>query len=67
MGSIIDKIKQALVNYLINSVLTKENVTKWITERLDTALENAKKSPETWDDPIVQRLHDIWEEISKTA
>ena len=64
MQAITDKIISAIVSYLVNQILTKENVVKWINERLDKAVEAAKASPASWDDPIVQKIHDIWVEIS---
>jgi hypothetical protein len=59
----LNKIKQAIINIIVNliisKVITKENLEKWITEALDKAVENAKKSPAEWDDPIVQKIHDV--------
>ncbi len=67
MQIIIDKLKQALMMYFVNQVLTKENITRWVSEGLDKALVNAQKSPAEWDNPIVKRIHDIWTEINKAG
>jgi hypothetical protein len=63
MNAILETLKKLLINIIIGKILTKENVEKWINEAMDKALECAKKSPAEWDDPIVQKLHDIISEI----
>ena len=56
-------VGKLVVDFLVNQVLTKENVAQWINDRLDAAVEAAKKTPETWDDAVVQKIHDIITEL----
>lgn len=63
MSKIIEAVKKIVVEFLVNQVLTKENVEKWIDERLDEAYEKVKATPSTADDVIVERIRKIWEEI----
>lgn len=63
MKNIVEAVKKVVVEFLVNQVLTKENVEKWITERLDEAVAKARATPSTTDDVIVERIRAVWEEI----
>lgn len=63
MSKIVDAVKKIIVNFLVSQVLTKENVEKWIDERLNEAVEKANATPDVTDDVIVNKIKEIWEAI----